>query len=185
MRVRWRWRVASGKRGVSALPDLETLLRRLVEADVAFVMVGGYAAAVHGSTMITQDLDICCEFSTANLMRLGAVLRDLEPVHRMTPQRLPLEMTPEFCRGLRNLYLATSCGQVDCLSEVKGIGGFSEVRSHSQTVDLSWGTFRVLTLDALIHAKRAMGRPRDREAVLQLESIRERLGAGEHGRGAV
>ncbi|MBT4821022.1 MAG: nucleotidyltransferase [Lentisphaerae bacterium] len=155
--------------------SLEVLLRKLVQADVDFVIVGGYAAVFHGSTMVTQDLHICCDFSTANLTRLGEALRDLQPVHRMTPQRIPLEVTPTFCRGLRNLYLSTSCGQIDCLSEVKGLGDFSEVSAVSQPAKLPWGTCRVLSLEALIKAKRAMGRPRDQEAVLQLESIRERV----------
>ena len=160
-------------------PDLEELLRRLVRADVAFVIVGGFAAVVHGSTSVTFDLDVCCDFGEANLMRLGQALSDLDPVHRMTPQKIPLEITPQFCRGLRNLYLSTSCGQLDCLSEVRGVGGFAEVLRHSEPVTLSWGVCRVLGIETLIEAKRAMGRPRDREAVVQLEGIRERRNSGQ------
>ena len=159
-------------------PDLEGLLRRLVAADVDFVLVGGFAAVVHGGTMVTQDVDICCDFGTDNLLRLDEALRGLRPVHRMTPQRLPLQMTAELCRGLKILYLATSCGQLDCLSEVNGLGAFDQVSAQSEMVELPWGVMRVLTLDALITAKRAMNRPRDREAVVQLECIRERI-AGE------
>jgi hypothetical protein len=48
----------------------------------------------------------------------------------------------------------------------------------SEPIDLDGTVIRVLTLDALIDAKRAMGRPRDLRAVLELEAIRERLRRG-------
>jgi hypothetical protein len=39
--------------------DLAGLLHRLAEYDVDFVVVGGFAAIVHGSTLVTQDIDVC------------------------------------------------------------------------------------------------------------------------------
>lgn len=157
------------------MPDLEELLRRLVTHEVRFVVIGGYAAVVHGSTMVTQDLDVCCDFSVPNLLRVAKALAGLDPAHRMVPHRPRLDMTPEFCRGLRNLYLVTSLGQIDCLSDVHGVGTFDEVWAGSEEIALPWGRFRVLGLDTLIRSKQELGRPKDRESVLQLESIRERL----------
>lgn len=58
------------------------------------------------------------------------------------------------------------------------MGDFAAVLCQSDEIDLDTGTYRILSLDALILAKRAMTRPRDRAAVLQLESIRERLASG-------
>jgi hypothetical protein len=92
----------------------------------------------------------------------------------MTPKRLPLQLTREYCRGLKNLYLETDLGVLDCLSEVLGVGGYAAVRRQSAVLDMEFGKCRVLGLDALIRAKRAMDRPRDREAVKQLEAIRAR-----------
>lgn len=158
--------------------DLEALLARLIEHRFRFVLVGGYAAVTHGSTILTQDLDVCCEMSFENLGRLSAAVRDLHPVHRMTPNRLPLELTPRFCRGLKNLYLGTDLGQLDCLGEIAGIGTFADVRAGSERIELPCGPCLVLTLDSLIAAKAAMARPRDREVLLQLEGIRERLAEG-------
>ena len=43
------------------------LLSRLVKANVRFVLIGGYACIVHGGTLTTEDIDICCEFSPENL----------------------------------------------------------------------------------------------------------------------
>ena len=160
------------------MPDLESILARLVRHDVRFVIVGGYAALAHGCTLVTMVVNICCEMSPANLMQLQRSIADIHPVHRMTPQRVPLDLSPETCRGLKNLYLDTDDGQLDCLGEIKGIGGFEKVVEASEEIDLPFGRCRILSLDAAIEAKKAMDRPRDREAVLQLEAIRERLHEG-------
>jgi molybdopterin-guanine dinucleotide biosynthesis protein len=37
--------------------DLKQLLERLLDAEIEFVIVGGFAAVLHGSTMITRDRD--------------------------------------------------------------------------------------------------------------------------------
>ncbi len=155
------------------MPDLDSLLKRLIEHKLEFVVIGGFAAFAHGFTLPSEDIDVCFPFSPENLMRLQKALADLHPVHRMTPSRVPLKLTPEECRGLKNLYLDTDYGQLDCISEVTGVGGFDGVKKESVTIRLAKGTCRILGIDALIRAKEALGRPRDKEAVLQLKAIRE------------
>ena len=39
--------------------SLGELLKTLIDAQIDFVLIGGYASVVHGSTMVTRDLDIC------------------------------------------------------------------------------------------------------------------------------
>ena len=71
------------------------LLRRLAEAGVDFVVVGGYAAVIHGSAYVTNDLDLCTVLSPDNLDRIRRALADLQPVHRQTHRRLSfLEVPP-------------------------------------------------------------------------------------------
>jgi hypothetical protein len=156
------------------MPNLESLLERLVRSRVAFVVVGGFAAVAHGVSLLTEDVDVCCRFTPANLLKLQAALRDLHPVHRMTPARLPLALTPQSCVRLKNLYLDTDYGQLDCLGEVKGIGDYQSVAKCSVVVDLPFGPCRVLDIAALIRSKEAMDRPRDRAAIVQLRAIKER-----------
>ncbi len=152
--------------------DLPNLLCRLGRAGVDFVIVGGYAGVVHGCTLLTQDIDVCCDFSIGNLLRLQEALADLHPVHRMTPGRRPLTLTPENASEFSNLYLDTDLGHLDCLSEIQGLGGYDKVRTASQIVVIEGINTRVLTINALIAAKEAMGRPRDREIVRQLRAIK-------------
>jgi hypothetical protein len=157
------------------MPDLESLLARLIKGRVDFIVVGGFAAIAHGVTLLTEYIDICCPFSIENLLALQAALRDLHPVHRLTPARWPLELTAESCQGLRNLYLDTDFGQLDCLSNVRGLGEYDKVKEHGVELLLEEGSCRVLSLDALIIAKEMMGRTRDKMAVQQLRAIKERL----------
>ncbi|MFB0524409.1 MAG: nucleotidyltransferase [Phycisphaerae bacterium] len=152
--------------------DFLNLLERLVNAGVDFVIVGGFAGVVHGCTYVTQDIDICCDFSSANLLALQKAIYDLHPVHRMTPNRLKLELTKENCSQFKNLNLDTDIGQLDCLSFIDGLGDYRKVKRTSELVEVQDMRLRVLSLDALIKARKAMNRPRDKEAILQLEAIR-------------
>lgn len=149
------------------------LLARLVKAKVQFVLIGGYACIVHGGTLTTEDIDICCDFTPNNLLRLQQAVADINPVHRMTPQRKPLSLTTDNCQQLKNLYLDTDLGQLDCVSKVQGLGDFSRVEQLSQTIEAEGIQLNILNRDALIQSKKAMGRPRDREAVRQLEAIKK------------
>jgi predicted nucleotidyltransferase len=148
------------------------LLERLVDAGVDFVLVGGYAGVVYGCTYVTQDVDICCDFSPTNLLTLQEALSRLHPVHRMTPSRKPLDLTASNAVEFKNLYLDTDLGPIDCLSEIQGLGGYDQVVRVSAPIDVEGRRLRVLTIDALIVTKETMNRARDREAVRQLKVVR-------------
>lgn len=149
------------------------LLARLVQHNVRFVLIGGYACIVHGGTLNTVDVDVCCDFTPENLLHLQEAIADLNPVHRMTPQRLPLILTVENCKNLNNLYLDTDLGQLDCVSVVQGLGDFDQVNERCETIEVEQVQLKVLNRDALIQSKKAMNRPRDREAVRELEAIKK------------
>jgi len=107
-------------------------------------------------------------------MRIQRAFADLHPVRRSRPD-IRLDLTPEQCAQLRNVYLKTDLGIVDCVSEVLGVGDFESVLSQSICVELPSGSCRILELDALIRAKEAMNREHDRITVRQLREIKRRL----------
>lgn len=123
------------------MQNLTELIRRLIASDVEFVLVGGFAAVAHGAALVTRDVDVCCRFSESNLMRVQRAFEDLNPVHRQRTD-LPLKLTPESCASLKNLYLKTDLGIVDCLGEVRGVGDYDEVARHSILLDLPVGPCR-------------------------------------------
>ncbi|MEI6032676.1 MAG: nucleotidyltransferase [Verrucomicrobiae bacterium] len=158
------------------MENLKDLVLRLGRNDCRFVVVGGFCVASWGSSLLTLDVDVACDMSPENLFRAWQALEEFHPVHRMAPGRLPFTREQAESGVLKNLYLSTDLGQLDLLGEVKGIGCFEECWKSSEPIRIGGTEIRALTLDAIILAKRAMGRPKDLHAVLELEVIRELRG---------
>lgn len=157
------------------IQDDKALLQRLQQHGVEFVVIGGVCGIMHGVTLVTTDLDVCARFTTENLFRIQSAVADLHPYHRLAANKLPLLLTDELCNRLKNLYLQTDLGKLDCLGEVAGVGAFEAVLRHSTVFRLSYGNFHILDLDSLIISKEAVGRERDLAAARQLRAIRERV----------
>jgi hypothetical protein len=86
---------------------------------------------------------------------------------------LPLALTPEQCRTLKNLYIKTDLGIIDCLGSVLGVGDYQAVAEHSVTIQMPIGPVRILDIDTLIQAKEAMGRPHDLITIQHLRAVKE------------
>lgn len=150
------------------MPDLEKLLERLIQHEVEFVVIGGFAALMHGAQNATFDVDVCSPLSRENMIKIHAALVDFEPVHRERPD-IPFTVRAD----LRNCYLSTTLGKIDFLGIVSGVGDFSEVAAHSIEMELPIGKLRVLDCETLIRAKLAAGREKDLLVVKQLRAVLE------------
>ena len=93
----------------------------------------------------------------------------------MHPQTPPLQETPRSLSKYKNLYLHTDLGDLDMLGEITGLGEFQYLVHSSIEVELYERECRVLDINALIVSKKALGRPKDNQVVIQLEAIKERL----------
>ena len=158
--------------------DDRALLARLNQHRVDFVIVGGVACVLYGTSYVTYDLDICIRLAAENFYRIQAALEDLHPCHRLTPQKLPLELTDELCARLKNMYLQTDLGALDCLGDIAGIGDYDKVAGCSITMSFPFGDCRVLSLDSLIASKEAANRDKDSYALRFLRAIKDRPKAG-------
>lgn len=153
--------------------DFERILNGLRLAEVSFVIVGGVAATVHGSARLTSDVDVVYERSSGNIQRLVEALAPLKPYLRGAPRGLPFRFDAETVRRGLNFTLTTDAGPVDVLGEITGVGDYEAVFAVSESITLFGAVYRCINLDALIISKRAAGRPKDLEAVAELELIRE------------
>jgi len=158
-----------------AVADLNQLLQRLCDADFDFVVVGGFAGVLHGSTLVTRDLEVCANLTPGTVEKLQTILADLRPVHRMTTQRLSFLSEPAPGTDIRNLYLETDAGAVDFLGSITGVGDFDRVRAGAVEIELFGRRCRVMSLDDLIAAKLALGRDKDLLAAHELKAVAERL----------
>jgi len=161
---------------VCVATDFRSAIEVLADADVEFIIVGGLAATVHGSARLTQDLDIVYRRTHENLERLTAALRPYAPYLRGAPPGLPFVLDADTVRRGLNFTLTTSLGPLDLLGEIAGAGTYEEILPDSVETALFGRTCRVIGLSTLIRAKRAAGRPKDLEAIAELEALLEERG---------
>lgn len=155
------------------MTDFTGVIRMLVDGQIDFILVGGVAATVHGSARLTRDVDVVYSRTPANMKRLVEALAPYDPYLRGVPAGLPfLWDVNTIQRGL-NFTLTTRLGDIDLLGELTGGGGFEQLQAHASNVRLFDRDVPCLDLDWLIRVKRAAGRPRDLEAVAELEALRE------------
>ena len=142
---------------------------------VEFILVGGVAATVHGSARLTTDVDVVYQRTPDNLRRLVAALRPHTPYLRGAPPGLPfLWDESTLGRGL-NFTLVTGLGDIDLLGEITGGGKYEDLLPHSIILNPFGIQCHCLGLERLIHVKRAAGRPKDLDAIAELEAILEEL----------
>ena len=154
--------------------DFIKLFQLLNEGNVDFVVVGGVAAIAHGSPLVTQDIDTCISLAPDNLDRLKDALSEINPIHRIGNKNKPFNETDGVLYSFKNIYLTTDYGQIDCLGEITGIGSYEDVLRNSFKLQIDGKEYNFLTIDALIKAKKAINRPKDREAVIILNALREK-----------
>jgi len=155
------------------MTDFAGVIRTLVDAQVDFILVGGVAATVHGSARLTRDVDVVYARTPANMRRLVDALAPHHPYLRGAPEGLPFAWDVNTIQRGLNFTLTTRLGDIDLLGELTGGGGFEQLQAHASHVQLFGRAVRCLDLDWLIRVKRAAGRPRDLEAVAELEALRE------------
>lgn len=158
------------------MTDFERLIRVLAEGKVEFILVGGVAAAVHGSGRLTQDVDVVYSRKEINLRRLATCLSPHSPYLRGAPQGLPFSFDEETLRRGLNFTLVTDLGDIDLLGEITGGGTYDDLVSRTIEIEVFGVQCRVLDLAALIAVKRAAGRPKDLDAIAELEVIAELTG---------
>lgn len=155
------------------MTDFDALLATLGRHEVAFIVVGGAAAIAHGSARLTQDLDIVYLRTPANLDRLVSALGAHKPYLRGVPAGLPFVWDKAtLARGL-NFTLVTSLGDIDLLGEIPGGGSYEDLAPGAIALHVFHTRCLCLSLPQLIRAKRAAGRPKDLEALAELEAIDE------------
>jgi hypothetical protein len=153
--------------------NFESTLKALSDRGVNFVVIGGYAATLHGSAYLTRDLHICYERTPENIERLVSALRPYHPRLRGAPEGLPFLFDVETLSNGMNFTLATDLGDIDLLGHLSGLGEFPAVALDAIPMLLFGGEYRVASLDSLICSKKAAGRDKDLNVLPELEALKE------------
>jgi hypothetical protein len=148
----------------------------LNDEEVDYVVVGGFASVVHGSSLPTRDIDIVPSRVAANLDRLGRALQRMNAMIRTSDDPVPARIDGPFLANMPlMLNLVTDHGELDLTFSPSGaLDGFDGWSANAITVEISAGlAVRVAALDDIIASKRAAGRPKDEHALPYLESLRD------------
>lgn len=147
------------------------LLPVLSRHQVQFILIGGGAGIVHGSQRVTSDVDVVYSRRPDNVAKLTEALKSHHPYLRGAPLGLPFHWdVPTILAGL-NFKLTTDLGDIDFLGEVAGGGSYEQLLPFTMELEAFGVTCRCVTLDRLIQLKRAAGRPKDLEAIAELQAI--------------
>jgi len=139
------------------------------------VLIGGFAAALRGSPMMTGDVDICPARDGGNLDRLAEALRSLHARLRGASADVAFLLDGRTLEAGDHFTFSTDEGPIDCLGTPAGTDGFVDLDASATDEDLDGLVVRVASLDDLIRMKRAADRPQDRIAVEWLSALRDEL----------
>jgi hypothetical protein len=141
--------------------DFLGAVRALVNGRVDFLLVGGFAAVLHGAPVTTFDIDIVPARDEENLSRLLRVLDGLDAVYRIgAERRLKPDLSHLSSPGHHNLM--TRCGPLDVLGTIGRGLDYHDLIAHTVEMALGEGLqVRVLNLETLIVLKEELGNEKD------------------------
>lgn len=158
------------------MQNLNQLLRVLLEAQIDFVLIGGYAGVVHGCTQLTRDLDICAYLADDDIDKLRSCLKDYNPKHRMNPSFKPSFLDePKSSDNLNAIYLETDLGILDIIKAVTAVGDYNVIKQQAVEIKIFGYPCKVLSLDHLIKSKESLGRDKDKLLLKELYAIKAQM----------
>ena len=154
--------------------DPAEMLRVLADHEVRYLVVGGMAAAMHGSPHVTQDLDITPEMARENLGRLSEALDAMGARIRTdaAPEGLPFSHDAESLGRLSVLNMTTDHGDLDLTIMPAGTTGYDDLERDAVSISLLGIDIVVASLADVIRSKEAADRPKDH---LTLPTLRQLL----------
>jgi len=149
-------------------PDFEEFIGALNGRGVRYLVIGAHAVAFHARPRATKDLDLYIDPTPANAKRLQAALRDFfggSPPGYADSDVLDPDVV---------IQLGVAPVRIDILSSVAGLASFSAAWRHRQDAPFGSVEAHYLSLDDLLLAKAAAGRPQDRADLVSLQRARKR-----------
>jgi hypothetical protein len=155
----------------------EAIFEALADHGVRFVLIGGFAAMLHGSPYATFDVDVVPSVDPANLTALSNALK---AIHARVwtndePDGLAFDHSGGSLARSKIWNLVTDHGRLDITFEPSGTAGFDDLRRDSVSLAVGGHSIDVASLADVIRSKQAAGRMKDQ---LVLPVLREILGGG-------
>jgi predicted nucleotidyltransferase len=155
-------------------PAFDQLLRRLVEADVEFVLIGGLAVNAWGVVRGTKDVDIVIDADPANLKAVAEVAVAAGG-HVQRGEALlgtPFSIADELA-GNEQVAIETDLGRLDVVQGLEGVPSYQELRARACAAEVLGVRVAVCSREDLRAMKQAAGRPRDLVDVEDMDASSE------------
>jgi hypothetical protein len=134
-------------------PDFRDLLACFNKHEVEYLVVGGYALALHGAPRLTGDLDLYVRPSPENALRTLAALKEFGFGS--------LDISADdFTAPDRVIQLGYPPVRVDLVTSISGVS-WEEAVLDGPTAQFGDVPARVIGYDAFIRNKKATGRRKD------------------------
>lgn len=152
-------------------PAFDQLLRRLSEAEVEFVLIGGLAVNAWGVVRGTKDVDVVISPDPENLKRVAGVAVAIHG-HIQTGESF-LSTPPSIAAQLASgepVAIETELGQLDVVQGLDGVPTYDELRPGATEAEVLGIRVLVCSFEDLKAMKRAAGRTRDKADLEDLDA---------------
>lgn len=155
--------------------DPGRIIQVLKQHDVRYILIGALAARLYGFPRLTADAGISPQDDPANVARLAKALIELNAkiYTDSIPEGLEFDCSPAMLARAKLWNLVTSAGRIDIAFNPSGTGGYDDLLDNAVKFEAFGVEFLAASLDDIIRSKEAAGRPKDREDVAILRSIRK------------
>jgi len=143
-------------------PAFDELLRRLAEANVEFVLVGGLAINAWGVVRGTKDVDVVVSSDSENLQRLAGVA--VAARGHVQVEEAFLSSPPSIAAQLASgdqVVIETEFGRLDIVQGFEGVPPYEELRAKAAETEVLGVSVAVCSIEDLRAMKQAAGRTRD------------------------
>jgi predicted nucleotidyltransferase len=152
-------------------PAFDQLLRRLSEAEVEFVLIGGLAVNAWGVVRGTKDVDVVVDPDPENLKRVASMAVTIHG-HIQTGDSFlstPPSIAAQLASGQR-VAIETELGQLDVVQGLDGVPTYDELRAGATEAEVLGTKVLICSFEDLKAMKRAAGRTRDRADLEDLDA---------------
>jgi hypothetical protein len=159
--------------------DPQRLFAVLEQQGIDYVLIGGLAAVLYGSAVVTNDADICPSRTHENLERLAAALLVLHAHIRVAsePDGLAFSCDAAFLAQVQTLNLQTDAGQFDLAFTPAGFAGYDDLAPRAELFDIEGVHVRVAALRDIIRSKESANRLKDHAALPHLYALEDEIAA--------
>ncbi|MDZ4792979.1 MAG: nucleotidyltransferase [Bacteroidota bacterium] len=144
-----------------------TVLQKLIEKGVDFILIGGYAVNFHGYNRTTGDLDVWIKPDNDNKLILIAALHELD----FDEEGISTINSWNFEKSCK-FHIFEKPFQTEFMTHISGVK-YNDARIIAENAEIDGLSILIIHINSLLQNKRSTGRTKDMADAEYLEKIIE------------